>query len=441
MAITVLYPFGIFLTLVGYRYPTLAIVGWLITILCVSTDTYLGIYAGFFYTSFFLGSGLLQQSLFTIKHFHLLIFILFFTQFLRKSFFQTWLYGLKQSKSLIPIFLILTFSTIGARFAHSSIKSYRIVLNLLLVIGAMIFMMGLIESKKIVLRKSIFAFILGVSLQMLIGLHNLVFNTNYLQIQLIHSNHFGMLTAATFFYCLYFIATERKPITRWLHILIGSLVFLGLVLSFSRTSWISFFISYLILFILVIFCQQGQKFRHIFMRRVLIITALMVALAGYAIISLELWMPFIVRIKSIPALWTKWYWQYALHDQNFGFFGAFRLRQFYELKDILGKHFWFGIGFEQVVVDFHSFYFTILGASGIIGLIIFILFCANLIGKLIKSIFNERHPRAFLSKVTCLCFLSTWLIASTMESLFLQFYIWTGIVATILLIRQCPRVK
>ena len=90
----------------------------------------------------------------------------------------------------------------------------------------------------------------------------------------------------------------------------------------------------------------------------------------------------------------------------------------------------FGIGLVRRVTDFHSLFLTILGGTGLVGLLTFLGFCESWIRQIIHGMVRG-DDKGNVFRAALLACLANWLIYSLTESFFLFFNIWVIIAAGI----------
>ena len=81
------------------------------------------------------------------------------------------------------------------------------------------------------------------------------------------------------------------------------------------------------------------------------------------------------------------------------------------------------VGFIREVTDFHSVYLSILGATGVIGFLVFLYFCFTFYKTLLEIIYLNNDDLAYF-RMGVLSAFTLWLIYSLMESFIVQFNVW-----------------
>ena len=426
---------GLAATLCSGSHIWIARIGWVVLAMVFMTDFEYAFDAIFFYCAFFQPAGFLQGMPFTVKHFHIAVFLLALSRLIlgyRPEDFNRWL---RQIRPLIPLYLMLGIGLLGTFQLAEPEKSFRIIRNLILVTGLMTFWSSLLpeaesEASAVILDRGFQFYLAGTAIKVIGGALNTIFKTQYLGMDLIHNNHIGMLCAMSIFYALA-LQSQPQPLSRRLFYLLITVVLLGgLVASCSRTAWFSFLGSYLIYSWLI-----HHKKRQLDLARECRAKRSTPVLLFLAIAALLSFVndDILSRLKNLPQLLDPAYWQYTLHDQqNFGFLGIYRLRDLRELKAVFLQHPFFGAGFPTQVVDMHGLYFTFLAATGSLGLLLFLFCQGSVLRQLGRGIFQDSGSRTLFLKISCFCALTTWGFGSLMETYFLQFFLWVPVMLAIL---------
>ncbi len=394
----------------------------------------------FFFGSFFMSSGFFQNSLVTVKHFHLALAILFFVSLIQWK--QT-LDNIKKNwrASFILIFWIAliaisTFSLlrIGGEFE----QNFRTTGNLLLtVLCAWLFFL-LIKKEDVIPGLGFLVF--GACIRAFLSILFLwQIPGPYLKEAVLYNNHLGFYFSMALLYFLSFITVIKNRFLKQFLMVAFFFLFYVFLLTGSRTGYVGFF-GGLFSFAVIQKWLQKKGFPGIVPRTIgltlssVFLGSVSVLLgAGYLfpdgyifpIISSRLWMTL--------NLFTPNQWKIALADkQNFGFLGYYRLEQFQILSEILKQHPFFGIGLVKRVTDFHSLYLTLLGATGITGLTTFIFFCISWMHKMFHSMVSD-DGNSNLFRMALMSCMVCWLCYSIAETFFLQFNIWIMIVSGIAL--------
>ena len=409
----------------------LAHVAWLVVAIYCALDIRYMVGAIFFYSTFFIPIGFAQNFIFSVKHFHLIMVITTVIQLVRGTFWETLQSGLKGASRFAAVILIVAIALMSNLMHVRSMSAVRIGANLMLTFCSVVFLFGLIDGYLYRLKIGILSYIYGFSVQSVIGYLNDFAGTTFLKIQLIHNDHLGVFFAMTFFLCIPFAMTEKSRIKRWCYIFLASVIFAGLAYTCTRTAWVSVVVITAAMYVAVQCLASKSRYLKIFNVRFWLLGCLIVALLGHLLIATNFLDYAIERWKGILAPLHAYYWQYAMSDNNFGFFGIFRLQQFYSLKAILKSHLFFGVGFTNEVIGYHSLYFTILGASGITGMAVFVSFVYKIFRQYSRSIAETRSFKTLIVKVSVLASFAVWLLCSFMQTLLLQYAVWTNVLMVI----------
>ena len=433
---------ALLLTLCAGEALWLARIGWTLMALLYVVDSRYAIYAIFFYFAWFHSAGFLPKLIFTLKHFHLAIFLAFLASLLKNSSFGIIKLGLRSGRRLLYVAAIIFLGFVnGLRFGALD-QAVRTPANLSLILTGLLFIMGLMEhwgqeNPRILFTKCIHFYIFSVCVHVGLGFFNaLEPQRAYLDLHLLHNNHIGILCAFSLFYPLSLFFTTQSKLARLLYFLSSVIIFSGLVSSCSRTAWLSCAAGAVLFFVLV------ARVRHITFKNILLRCGGPVFLMGAILLVLIALFnhPVYERVKGLPQLLDLEYWRYTLHDSNnFGFLGKFRLEQFFTLNNILSKHLILGRGFIRKVVDFHGFYFCLLGATGIVGLGLYMNFCRLVLKDLLNSL--QSYPPLDMLKIGSLCAFVVWLCTSFTESYFVQFSAWLNPLMILMLVRFQPQLK
>lgn len=417
-------------------------VGWIFLAIFFALDKHYAIYAIFYFASFFHASGLLPNDLFSLKYFHIAVFLTMFIQLIRSDLLSTFRLGLKYSHWLYPVFAIIVIAFLSAKLHHSGIKAYRVAANWGLVLVMFIYIVGLVGDDRKLLYNGILFFLFGIASQIGIGFWDMCRGWGLFQggdrwveqwihqdnrwtdMQLLHNNHLGMLAGGSFFYAFSFTLFSRRAIHRWLSMAMSFILLGGVIFCCSRTVWGSFFLCSLLYLFMFSPRNVAPPLAVLYLRRLAIVLVFLFAVLVFAIIMIQFVSYLTIRFNSIMWLFHGYYWRYTVADSNFGFFGILRLKQFYEINEIMSRHFFFGIGLTTEVFGFHCLYFTILGASGFVGLMFFALFCRNFLNRYLRSINENRDQRQVILQIGGFCAVVMWLSSSFMETMFLHFFVW-----------------
>lgn len=424
--LNIIFSVALFLTLLKGPHAPIARGAWVaLTVLFTLEPTY-RIIAIFFFSAFFMPSGIYPNSLFTIKHFHIAIMISLLVDVFRGSFVATLQKALPMAKNLSPLFAILLIGALPLVKLPVNWLSLKLTGNFALVLISLICWRAILCKNLSSIRIGTSFFVWAICLQIANGMrHDLLFPDPF-SYRILHNNHLAVLAAIAAFHALGLVLTSkswREGILHWTSL---AVIFLGLVYSCSRTAWLGFGVSFFMLGYATLSNPRFQPSVHK-ISLVLVIGVLMFAgvLIGQALMNKQV----LHRIFELGQLMSQKTWEYTLNDtQNFGFLGIFRLQQLYFLWGILKPHPLTGIGFTHDVIGFHGFYFTILGASGFLGLLIFAFYIRNTFKTVILAMNHPNDYRALIFYITVFSSLSAWLLCSFMESLFLQYGFWINLV-------------
>lgn len=421
-------------TLMQDNYLAIARISWvLLAFLFILRESFI-LYACFFFAAFFHSAGFAPHFIFTIKHFHIALGLGLISQLLKQGVF----WDFRRIKTILlyfsPFIVIISLGLMNYLRVSPTLTSIRIPLNLLLTMTCaatlilLLLSRGGAEDERIrTLRQCILFFTGGICLQIALGIINSTFGTNYLQIVLMHNNHMGMFSVMGFFFSIFnFKTAVRKSFDRGLSFALTLLLFFGILLSCSRTSWISFFIAYLCYIVIskrVIEGWTWKTFLQIPKRRRLVISAAVGLMIGLSLTNQMVY----DRVVLLNQLISPEYWQYMLADkQNFGCFGIYRLRDLQNVLEGLKTNPLIGVGFTRTVVDIHGLHFLVLSATGILGLSVMLLYGVYLLRKLWSKILPVKG-NSLAERYLALSAVSTaiaWFFISFMESFFLQFTVW-----------------
>jgi len=415
------------LTLLTGKYLGYSLIGWALLACLYGRDVKYAVYSIFFFSAFFHPSGFLPDFFFSIKHFHIAFALMFAVHLSQGKIIPAFQQGLRRSTSLYPILAMLAIA--GLAGLHDE-KALRVVANFSFTFLAFIYLSGLLSKDRHLLRGGLFLFLVGIALQITAGIYGLLSQSPVLGISLLHHNHLAIFAAFSTLYGLAFVLSSKGMLVRWLSLGLTGMLGVGIVLTCSRTAIASSFLVGLLFLSLLYTIPPRDSVKKIYFRRLGIAAAVLISLAFFSMIQLEIAPYFYDRLKSIPALLHGYYWHYALQDhQNFGFFGKFRMTQFLQIGEILKNHFVFGVGFTNPVVGFHCLYLTILGGTGVVGLFLFVYFCRNVFQALSRAMGQCQNPRDLIFLISAFCAFVTFLFCSFMETLFLQFSIWLNVFA------------
>lgn len=421
-------------TLMQDNYLAIARISWvLLAFLFILRESFI-LYACFFFAAFFHSAGFASHFIFTIKHFHIALALGCISQLLKQGVFWDWGLIKRILGYFIPFAILIILGLLNYFRISPTLTSIRIPLNLLLTmscaaaLSVLLLSRGGSEEERIrTVRQCVHFLTAGISLQILLGMINGAFGTRYLQIVLFHNNHIGMFSVMGFFFALFNFKTGvRKSFDRAVSFFLALILFFGILLSCSRTSWISFFISYVCYLILskrLIENWTWKNFLQIPKRRRILISAGVGLLIGLSLTNQMVY----DRVMLLNQLVSPDYWQYILADkQNFGCFGIYRLRDMQNVLESLRTNPLIGVGFTRTVVDIHGLHFLVLSATGILGLSVMLFYGIYLLNRLWNKI-QPRPENTPVEKYLALSALTTaiaWFFISFMESFFLQFTVW-----------------
>lgn len=413
------------------EYLWVATLSWAVLIaLSVVSFSYI-IFSIFFFASFFTSAGFFPHLFFTIKHFHIALLIAALIEMFRTTLWNTLREGIRKSKTLWPAWGILALSLLPLFHSLPSAATLKLSLNFVTVLLSLTYVLGLVSDGAL-LRQSLIFFILGVASQLVYGIiHDYLYPLPFAN-HLLHNNHLGVFAALTLFYAFPLMLISRKEI-RWqrpVSFICSLALGAGLLYSCTRIAWLSFLLSFIVFVTLLYGHEKKNKGRKSLIVYCLLCLAGMIAIAS-------VYEPVFQRLRYLDALVSWKAWHYTFHDQqNFGFFGINRLNQLYSLNHLFPHHGLFGIGFEHEILDFHGLYFTLLGGSGLAGLLLFFYFMRNLFHRLLAALKEPQDHEIFYLRAGAFCALLVWFLSSLMETLFLQYGIWFSAVIVILL--SCP---
>lgn len=414
---------------------------WLLLGFLCLRDPKLAVTSVFFFAAFFHGAGFFQNLLVTLKHFHIALGILLVVSFVRWKWTR---WKLKESwqPSLVLIFWIVliaisTFSLwwVGEQFMTGVRANGNLFLTFLC--GSLLAI--LITPEEAIHGLSFLAF--GICVRAAFGLLAYAhLPSPYLNEPILYNNHLGFYCTTALFCLLPCTVTAKDRLIKSYFVIAFCFLFFVLLLTGSRTGYISFF-GGLISFVMIQrwlrkkrLAGGEQKSVWLLLLSICLGSVVILLILGYLfpfgflfpIISSRLWMAL--------AVFDPWQWQF-LGTQNFGFLGHYRMEQFQVLHEIVKQHLILGIGLVRRTTDFHSLYFTLLGGTGLTGLLTFIIFCVSWIGQGFHAmVVNDGKANVF--RVALLSWMVSWLLYSFTETFFLQFHIWVIIAAGIALSKR-----
>ncbi|OGW79507.1 MAG: hypothetical protein A3G33_06840 [Omnitrophica bacterium RIFCSPLOWO2_12_FULL_44_17] len=417
---------AISLTILCFEIPIARKLGWLLFSLIVGINPYYALYAAFFYAAFFFPSEFFPGLFFTIKHFHIAIIFCLVLFAVNRDIVGMVKANYKKGTILYLLITMLLISGFAGLAGPEPMRVLKTNANILSVLCACLFLIMVINSRKVV-QNAILFLSFGTAIRILHGAifsftHAVVF---YPKENLLHNNHIGFLAVSNFFLLLptlSFSKNTNRQIAGWACLCV---IFCGIILSCSRTGWVSFVIIsglYAFLYYRFIF-QWFEANEKTSVIKKLSAIAIFCLLTCFILVETtqEVRSRFfgLIRIVCDPS-----YWAFTLNDQqNFGFLGHYRLNQFYVLAKVMPSHWLIGNGFIKNITDIHSLYLSILGASGIIGALLFLSFSILWLKCLYRSI-GKFGDAADSFRIGTLCAFCVWLIYSVMETFVVQFNLW-----------------
>ena len=414
---------------------------WLLLGFVCLCDPGLAVDSVFFFAAFFVGTGFFQNSLVTIKHFHIALAILLFVSFVKWNWTR-WKQKENWRPSMVLMFwiVLIALSIFSLWWVGEGLtKGVRTNGNLFLTFLCGSLLSILITPEEAMRGLGFLAF--GTCTRAAFGL--LAFCKlpgPYVKEVILYNNHIGFYCTIALLCLLPFVMISRDRVAKWFSVIAFYFLFSVLLFSCSRTGYISFVGGLIAFLILQKWLGKkgfaGSKQRDIWL---LLLSGclggvLILLIAGYffplaflfPIISSRLWMTLIVFVPS--------YW-HRFHKENFYFLGHYRLEQFQVLGEIIKQHLIFGVGLAQRVTDFHCLYFTLLGGTGVVGLLTFLGFCVSWIRQLLQAMVPD-NGKGNMFRVVLLSCMVVWLFYSFAESFFLFFNIWVVIAAGIALSKK-----
>ena len=431
---------ALILTLLDGEWRWVASLGWIFLAILLTQNDRFVFYALFFFAAWFHPTGYLTNLSFSLKHFQIIFFLDLIVRLVKGDLYHIFFQGVQRGKCLAPLLGILFIGGVNFLRFGESWQALRTPANILLSMFILIYMLGLYESfgrkKSIEIKKAVGFFLAAIVIQVFVALQNTIAGTFIFGTPLIHNNHIGILCACSFFYALGLFFEEKPGRSKNLYGLVGLIIFITVIASCSRTSWLGLLFSLFCFFCIAYWYRQQSLVRK---RHVII---LLVILSALVLIVTLVSVDIRSRACGLVRLLNWKYWLYTFSDfQNFGFLGIFRLQQTYDLKIILLKQPLLGIGFIKQVVDFHGFYFCLLGATGFVGLFIFAGFVRSVMNRLLVAISNNYHDGLFFLRLASLCAFLTWLLCSFLESYFVQFSAWLTIFMAIALTQSASELS
>ena len=417
-------------TILPPAYLWVARISWILLAVYFAKNIDYGLCALFFYAAFFSSSGFAKGLFFTLKHFHIAFFITLTTHLIIHPDFRSCLKGgaKKQWGVLKPFLLMLLVSILPIGKSFPSNSTWLLLSNLLLTMFCFFYLQSLLFVSPTPLAKLLTYFLIGTSLSVLYGMCYDYFVHDPLNYHVLHNKHLAVEVASCLFFALSLFFLTQNKLSKTFYFFILIILFSALILTCGRTAWISTILS-TILFFNFTYKHSQKRSLCIHQKYFLVLLFSTLAILVFFGFHSEL---IASRYKEIPLLWSLDYWHHTLSDQqNFGFFGIFRLRQVYELWSILKTNPLLGRGFSRDIMGFHGLYFSILGGGGIVGFSFLVQFIRNLLHKTIQAVNQASDLNHFYLSLATLCSLSSWLLCSFMQTLILQFSVWIPIICAI----------
>ncbi len=445
--VTLLFMLALMATLAYGPYWPAAAAGWAFLAFCFFRAPRCGVHAAFFHAAFFQGAGILPDLFFTLKHFHLTMFLILtmgvlsgnvsFLKMRRPGYRLFW-----------PVGLLLLVSVVGGAMNGMARQGYLLSANMALVLGLMLILAARTLDRPVSAAAACAFFVAGTVVQCTVNFYNLATGAFVFNLDLVYNNQNATLLAMTVFYCLALFLGTRHWLRYSLALTALGVTGGSLLMSLSRTGWLSFLLPLPVFFYLVARFAADSESRMFYVKRLAAGTVILTAAAAAFFVLFPVdadpvapgiqnavW----ARVSHFYQILDPDYWQYTLADvQNFGFFGISRLNQLFILRDLMKEHWLIGIGFVKMLTDFHGFYFTLLGAAGVTGVFLFLIFVVKVLGGLEKSLQKYRDRETQLFGAACFCAILAWLISSVTQSMFIHFSVWLQPVIALLIMRKRP---
>lgn len=419
------------LALTLFSVPWLAIPGWgLLIALMRNQGTTVIINAAFFFAAFFHPLGLSWDLGFTLKHYHLVILIGVILHTVQRKILPILKEGLLYVRGLWPMAALLMISVGAGLWHQTSSKTLFRAANLSLVLMSLVYLAGIVGKNEKLLERGLIFYIGGIAVQVFVNVYNLTSHRFIFELDLMYNNQFGVLTAGGLLYAVGLTLSLRGRDFNPAEIgLMALVIFLGLILTCSRSSWISFIVGFFLFLTLTGFYLRNTETKKTALKRgLLMVFSLLGCLLLAALIEVDV----LERLKRLGQIFDIGYWNYLFEDKNYGFFGLLRMRQIQSLGRLLEQHPWWGIGFAPQVTDLHGLYFTLLGASGITGFYLFLIFIVSLLKKLLGTILQHPNSETSVLRITTFCAVMIWLASSVTQTMFLHFSVWIPVLASFL---------
>lgn len=427
-----LFQWGIFLSsivvsIIFQKHLFVGKFGWLFLALLSAVEPKFAVYAVFFFSAFFHSTGFLPHLFFTIKHFHVAVGLLFVILLIRSELFSRIKSTYKSAAILlVPWMLLILTSSVASLFWDQApaMRAFLTNANVFSLVLSAAFLVCVISERQVIIN-GLFVFTFGVALRVFLSMPLHIADQFYFGEDISFNNHIGFLSASSIF-ILFSLALSAQPKYRISYYSVSSAlllwIFAGLILSCSRTGWIAFCVSFTIFIFFFNRMRTSPSVRDSVVSRYFILGALIV-LFGMILASFFISQDVHGRISAFSNFARLDYWKQILTDQNFGCFGFFRMHQFISIKELLKTNWLMGVGFGRQITDFHSLYLTVLGGTGVIGLVIFLTFVI----KWSRLLIDELHTMddgCNLFRLGVFSAFVVWLVYSFMETFIVQFNIW-----------------
>ena len=401
-------------------------------------------YSAFFFSAFFMPAELFENPIFTPKHFHISMAMLAASLLLRGKLIPMFQDSYQRLKVLLPWIGILAISTGSALFFQTyAVEAVKMNANILALILGAAFLIMAIQEKEMAVQAVQF-FIGGTVFRVLLSVLSFLKLEGYYPLEnFLYNNHFAFLNCTALFLILPFCLTYKQPMQKFIAVMVQILLFSGLLMSMSRTGYVSFFFGYLFFSFLLLKGFQASD-RSVSKKDLVMSLAVpvltMLLIMGFLLIifpiftdrlpELQTGREFFDRLKGTTLVLVPLGWQQAFFDSkfgvNFGLFGHIRRDQFYVFSELIKMNWITGVGLIHKVTDFHMLYLTLLGGSGIIGLSLFLFFCRQWWMGLWRNLLSTSFEISIL-RAGLLAAFFVWLCYSLMESFLIQFNIWVVI--------------
>ncbi len=411
------------------------ILGWLVLAVLAFKTREWGLAAAVFFMPFFHSAGLGANPYFTLKHYHLAAAILLAAEIFRGRT-NEWLSPLAANfKELIPLWLMLAVFAFSALMHHEPPGTFLMSANLALVIAGTALIAALPQSSPEGLLQLFFYFVQGSALQAAANLYNVRSGQFIFELDLLYNNQFGMLMTFALFYALTAAVYLRSFAARLTAIVFSFILAAAFLLSCSRTAWLSFGLASIFC---VLACRNPVPRRG---RSVLAWRIGWLALSGAAafIILFIASEDVSQRVTHLSQLLDWKYLKFTLSDrQNYGFLGILRAEHLREMKEILQLYPITGIGLAHRVTDFHGSFMVLLGAGGILGFVLYLIFMVRAIFKLCRIFHESRSRRGQAAIAATLASFTAWQLSHLTQTMLVHYSAWFSVVAALIIFRRPP---